>query len=260
MEYCRYILSQSNNGIVKGFFDLDEKNPIEDFQEKLDEITELYKSNFRIKDKDFSYEEMLIKTIDKFFQRDILFGKKNEIDDVVEKLYIQTQKMFEIEKNNLKNKKPVSYDSMFEIITNFCILCSNTLQNENYGEKEKIIIGFKTMDIDPVGVRNMIGVFTNIFDKKKKAEEIAIKHKKDLGGLGGVGIASVPLMFLRRRLAFVPYVGPILVSALGAKIIWEEIYKDITNKDHSLFLYLWCVIAATYTRNEELKGMIDYGW
>ena len=75
---------------------------------------------------------MLIKTIERFFRSDIIFWKRNEADEVVFKLYKQTIELLKFEKENLKNKKQISNDSMFEIITNFCILCSNTIQNENF--------------------------------------------------------------------------------------------------------------------------------
>lgn len=255
MEYCRYILSQSNNGIVNGFFDLDEEMSFEDFEEKLDDIVKIYKSNFRIKDKDFSYDELLLRTMEKFLRSDIIFWKKNEGDEVVYNLYKQTKEMLKNEREKFKNKKSISYDSMFEIITNFCILCSNTIQNENFNENEKIEIHFKTMNIDPIGIRNMIVVATDILNKKEKAEKIAEQQKK------GVGVLAVPLMIASRiRIGVIPIVGPILASTLSTKTIWDAIYRDQTDKHHSLFLYLWCIISATYTRNEELKGMIEYGW
>ena len=72
---------------------------------------------------------------------------------------------------------------------------------------------------------------------------------------------AFPLMIASRiKIGVIPIVGPVLATGLSTKTIWDAIYRDRTDKQHSQFLYLWCVIAATYTRNEELKGRIDYGW
>lgn len=106
MEYCRYILSQSNNGMVSGFFDLDEEMSFKDFEERLDDITKLYKSNFRIKDKDFSNDEMLIKTIERFFHSDIIFWKRNEADEVSG----QIQELSNVVEKNIINEHLLKFD------------------------------------------------------------------------------------------------------------------------------------------------------
>lgn len=227
MEYCNYILSKKEKTTINIPFESNSECSINELERYVENIVKQYKLSFNLKEKEFSYDKMLIQTVDYFFHSSIVFNKK-KADDTIYRLYKHTKTQFKIEKENLNKKKEISYDNMFEIITNFCILCSNTIQNKEEGKNT--LITYKTIDINPAGIIEMIGAFNNTINNMEKISFIASQPRDDVKSLAN---------------AF------IFVASL-------KINK--TDKDICLFVYLCIIIVVTYSRNEELKGIINYGW
>lgn len=247
MEYCRYILSQVENPYVKGF--TEEKINKADFYKKVEDVIKAYKNHYKIKDNHFSSDKLFINTMEFFLRSNVIFGK-NEREQTLYKLYKETKESLKIEKERLKNKQEVSKEKMFEIIMNFSILCSNTVENLEGNTKEKNEIQYKTTEIMPEKIIKLIGDSINIHERQKK-----VSKKKKWG--------VINIVNMNRNIVGVkhlPIVGGVIVGGIAAKSLWDALYKDKVNKDECLYLYLWCLIAATYTKNEEFKERNVYGW
>lgn len=247
MEYCRYILGKDKNPYVKSFDE--EIKEKEEFYQSVDEIVEMYKSSYKIKDKDFSYDKLIIQTMEFFLHSKVVF-MKCERDKFVDSIYKKIKEALKEEQENLKKKKQISNEKMFEIITYFSILCCNTLENLDKNENEKIVIQYKTMNIDTNEIMCMIEETMGILERSAKVE------KKPKWKAAGIMAVVKPLMKSR----FAVLMGTVLAGGIASKSLWDMAYKNKTDKELSLYMYLGCLISATYTRNEELKERVGYGW
>lgn len=258
MEYCEYVLSTIKGNMVKGFFSSENVFSMSEFRKYLNTAISLYKRGYGVKENSFQSEKMLIKTLDRFLDADVIFMKA-KCDDLLGSLYRNTKQQFKEVKENYKNTKELSYDAMFEVVSNLAILCSNTLANFKDSECEKGIIYCKTIDVEVDGICRMIGDSIKILERSEKAKRYEEKYDKKYGKLPKP-LATVAQSVSVSILSVIPLVGPLAASGMGVKSLWDLLQWDKADKDNGCFMYLWCVLAATYTKNEELKEMINYGW
>lgn len=249
IEYCKFILSKDtfNNNM---YIELDNEYLKDSFLEELENLIDSYKRIFDIKEEKFSYDTMVLETIEEFLRPEILFVK-HKYDIKLKKLFIKTQEMFIKEKKSSEDGKGIIFDNIFEIVINMLLLLSNTIVCIEVGQKE---ITCKTTEID---IKRSIV----LIEGYKKIDQRSARREKYLKREGKI-IEKIP------QPLFVASLGAISIWPVGFFAAWSIIIKmyfdshrlNRDSKEEYRFYYFMYMIMASYTRNEEIKEKYGYGW
>lgn len=250
-EYCKYILKMNavNSKMpvdIKGRQNYLKTN----FLNELLILIEDFKKLYKIKEEKFSYDQMIIGTIDSFLSPDLIFVKHKR-DEQMDKLYKHTSKMFKLEKDNLKKGNKVSLDHIFEVVNNMIFMLANTYVCIMENQK---IISYKTSDVDVMSVLAMVQEYLKVFEKKVKYNKkvtnqgkVILKIPEPVFVIGVGAISCTPISF-------------VTMSSIMGKLFLDFYFRDKAEREEIKFYYFMYVIMATYTRNKELREACSYGW
>lgn len=249
IEYCKFILSKDtfNNNIYIGLGDEYLKDS---FLDELGNLIDSYKRIFDIKEEKFSYDTMVLETIEDFLRPEILFVK-HKYDIKLKKLFLKTQEMFKKEKKSSEDGKEISFDDIFEIVNNMLLLLSNTISCIENGQKE---ITYITSEID---IKKSIA----LIDEYKKIAQRLSRTKKHLNREGKI-VQKIPTPIFAASMGVISIwsIGAFAVGGVMIKMLFDSHRLRSDIRDGCRFFYFYYVMMATYTRNEELKEKYGYGW
>ncbi len=238
-EYCEFLISQ--NPINDNMFcDLEKNVPYtkQKFRAELQEAIRLYQAK-EAKNKT-SYIDCAAAMIDvtnEFFNyKNVFFGKK--ADAQMEQLILNTNERLDIEKNNLINHRQISYDNMYEIFNNICIMQGNAVIAI---ENNESVVSFVTQNID---MSSVVYILINHLTEHQKYGS----HYQNEGNKGKV--KAVTKLFTTG----------IELAGHGIKKGVDMINKGAATKRDVKLNYYLCLLIATNMRSRELGEEFGYEW
>lgn len=243
-EYCEYLLSKNpkNDNM---FCDLPNSGYTKQmFREEIKDGIQLYALVNNTSS--INYPEIMIDVANEFFCLENIFFGKNP-DWQMEQLYYNTRENLINETINLRNGREVSYDNMYEIFNNICIMQGNAI----YAIKNNMVdVSFQTKDID----------LGEVFDRLADQLEVARKHEKYYGKEAKKNKFQTVAMLFTAGIGFgtVGVVGAALFGAAEYKA--NKGFKKKYEKNTIKLLYYFYILIATNMRSRELGKEFGYEW
>lgn len=239
-EYCEFLISQNptNDNM---FCDLEKNVPYtkQRFRAELQEAQEairLYQTKYS-KTSYVNYELAMHEVTSEFISyENVFFGKK--ADAQMEQLFINTLERLSTEVDNLINHRQNSYENMYEIFNNICIMQGNAVIAI---ENNASVVSFVTQNID---MSSVVYILINHLTEHQK-----------YGGQNQNEVSKGKVKAVAKLFA-----SGIEVAGHGIKKGVDIINKGATIKRDVKLNYYLCLLIATNMRSRELGEEFGYEW